>query len=73
MNIKLIYLEKGREITEVISKEEAIRLQHAVASKHGYTYADDDDALQDMLCCPTVEVTDMPIGKIIGDYLVNIY
>lgn len=65
-----MYPSEEGDVEEVITKADAIRNQHAVAAGCNYFYDNDDDALQDLLCCPCTSTTTKPVGKVVTPYSV---
>ena len=70
-NIKRIYPSPEGDVTEIISLGAAIDAQIAAAGLAAYVYMSNvDKVLDDILCCPCTELTNLPIGKTVKPYSV---
>lgn len=71
LNVKYMYPSEEGDVIEVVSLKDAIEAQHYRAKLAGHTYKDDEDAYQDLLCCPCTSMTSKPIGKTITPYSIK--
>ncbi len=63
MNIKTIYPSSEGDVVEIITLNQAIEIEIAIAASHGYVHDTTDDVINNILCCPCTEYTDEPVGK----------